>query len=139
MVYKDRKDLAIPVPPEGIEYRTLGTMERNVAIFADRMKGGKSWSKKGADNIAKIITLKIGKGFDDKIAALVSGKVSERLGERFIEEIKNTSRTVSTRVKQTVYPLHRGEMPFSACPVTNGRKAIRHMFDMKSFVDMTYR
>ena len=139
MMYKDRKDLMIPAPPEGIEYRTLGTMERNVAIFADRMKGGKSWSKKGAENIAKIITLKIGKNFDAKIAELVSGRVSERLAERFSEEIKNTSKTVSTRVKETIYPLHRGEMPFSACSVTNGRKAIRHMLDMKSFVDMTYR
>ena len=139
MVYKDRKDLKIPVPPEGIEYRTLGTMERNVAIFADRMKGGKSWSNKGADNIAKIITLKIGKEFNSKIAALVSGKVSQRLGERFVEEIKNTSETVSRRVKESIYPLHRGEMPFSSCHVTNGRKAIRHMFDLKSFTEMTYR
>ena len=139
MVYKDRKDIKIPAPPEGTEYRTLGTIERNVAIFADRMKGGKSWSDKGAANIAKIITLKIGKDFNNKIAALVSGKVSQRLGERFVEEIKNTSKTVSTRVKESIYPLHRGEMPFSACSVTNGRKAIRHMFDLKPFTEMTYR
>ena len=114
-------------------------MERNVAIFANRMKGGKSWSCDGAENLAKIIALKIGKGFDDKIAALVSGKVSERLTERFEEEIKNTVKTVSARVKEAIYPLHRGEMPFSACSVTNGRKAIRKMFDIKAFTDMTYR
>ena len=53
----------MPKAPEGIEYRNLGTMERNVDIFAKRMKGAKSWSEKGADNLSKIIALKMGKGF----------------------------------------------------------------------------
>ncbi len=56
--YKDREGLTIPKPPEGLEYKGLGTMERNVYIFAKRMKGAKSWSKKGATNLAKVIALK---------------------------------------------------------------------------------
>jgi len=43
--YKDREGIEIPSPPKGLEYRTLGTIEKNVDIFAKRMKGGKSWSK----------------------------------------------------------------------------------------------
>jgi hypothetical protein len=139
VVYKDRKNITLPKPPEGIEYRTLGTMERNVNIFAKRMKGGKSWSEKGANNLSKIIALKIGKGFKDQIAALVSGRLSERLTERFEEVISNTKAAVRKKVRKSVYPLHRGEIPFSNCKVTNGRKAIRSMFDLKPFSEMVYR
>ena len=31
----------MPKVPAGMEYRNLGTMERNVDIFAKRMKGAK--------------------------------------------------------------------------------------------------
>ena len=123
----------MPEPPEGIEYRSLGAMEANIDIFSSRMKGGKSWSIKGADNLARIIALKAEKGFKDKIAVLVSNKVSERLRERFKEEIKNTTEKVSAKAKESIYPLHRGAMPFTDCYVTNGRKAIKKMFDLKPF------
>lgn len=139
MVYKDRAGLDLPEAPEGIEYRTLGTMERNVGIFAKRMKGAKSWSEKGASNLAKIMALKMGVGFNDRIAALVSGSVSERLSERFEEVIRNTRKTIGEKVSRSVYPLHHGEIPFSHCSVTNGRKAIRAMFDLKPFSEMEYR
>jgi hypothetical protein len=103
------------------------------------MKGAKSWSEKGANNLSKIIALKIGKGFKDQIAALVSGRLSERLTERFEEVISNTKTVVRKKVRKSVYPLHRGEIPFSNCKVTNGRKAIRSMFDLKPFSEMVYR
>jgi hypothetical protein len=93
-VYKDRAGLDLPEAHEGIEYRTLGTMERNVEIFAKRMKGAKIWSVKGASNLSKIIALKMSKGFNDKIAALVSKKVYERLCGRFDEVIGNTRKTL---------------------------------------------
>jgi hypothetical protein len=139
MVYRDRAGLDLPEAPEGIEYRTLGTMERNVGIFAKRMKGAKSWSEKGASNLAKIIALKMGKGFNNRIEALLSGNVSERLSERFDEVIWNTRKTLGEKVSRSVYPLHHGEIPFSHCSVTNGRKAIRSMFDLKPFSEMEYR
>jgi len=137
--YKDREQIKMPNPPEGLEYRNLGTMERNVNIFGKRMKGGKSWSEKGASNLAKIIALKIGKNFNQKIAALVSGKLSERLTVRFEEVIINTKSTVQRAVRKSIYPLHRGDIPFSNCRVTNGRKAIRSMFDLKPFSELIYR
>jgi hypothetical protein len=139
MVYKDRTGLKVPEAPKGIEYRTLGTMERNIGIFAKRMKGAKSWSEKGASNLAKIIALKMGMGFNDRVAALLSGKVSERLSERFTEALENTKKTLGEKVNRSIYPLHRGEIPFSHCSVTNGRKAIREMFDLTPFSEMTYR
>lgn len=137
--YKEREGIEMPLPPEGIEYRTLGTMERNVNIFANRMKGGKSWSVQGASNLSKIIALKMGKDFNDKIAALVSGRMSERLTERFKEAIKQTNKFVNKAVIKAAYPMQRGEIPFTGSKVTNGRKAIRSMFDLKPFSEMAYK
>jgi len=139
VVYKDRKNIILPNAPEGMEYRTLGTIERNVNIFAKRMKGGKSWSEKGANNLAKIIALKMEKGFKDKISALISGQLSERLTERFVETISSTQAAVKKTVKKSLYPIHQGQIPFSNCKTTNGRKAIRSMFDLKVFSEMVYR
>jgi hypothetical protein len=139
VIYKNREGIELPNAPEGIEYRTLGTMERNVEIFAKRMKGAKSWSEKGANNLSKIIALKMGKGFKDKISALIAGKLSERVTERFNEEIINTRAIVKGATKKVVYPMHRGEIPFSNCKVTEARKAIRRMFDLKPFSEMVYR
>lgn len=137
--YKEREGVEMPSPPEGVEYRTLGTMERNVNIFAKRMKGGKSWSIKGATNLSKIIALKIGKGFNDKIAALVSGKLSERLIDRFEEAIRATEGFVRKATRKTIYPVQQGRIPFTGSKVTNRRKAIRSMFDLKPFSEMVYR
>jgi len=137
--YKDREDINLPEPPETIEYRNMGTMERQVEIFAARMKGAKSWSEKGATNLSKIIALKMCNGFKTKIAALISTKLPERFTERFEEVVTNTKEGLKKAVKKSVYPLHRGEMPFSNCQVTNGRKAIRSMFDLKPFSEIIYR
>lgn len=139
IVYKDRENISLPQAPEGTEYRNLGTMERNVDIFAKRMKGAKSWSEKGADNLSKIIALKMGKGFKDKIAALISGKVSERLTERFEETLSSSKAGLKKTIRKAVYPLNRGQIPFSNCKTTNGRKAIRSMFDLKAFTEIVYR
>lgn len=137
--YKDRSDIELPEPPEGIEYRTLGAMERQVNIFAIRMKGGKSWSEQGATNLSKIIALKMGKGFKDKIAALLCGKISEKFPERFEETIKNTNAALDKAVKKSLCPLHHGGLHFTNCKITNARKAIRSMFELKPFSGMIYR
>ena len=137
--YKDREGIEIPSPPKGLEYRTLGTIEKNVDIFAKRMKGGKSWSQAGATNLAKIIALKMGEGFKDKIAALISGQVSDRLTDRFEETISNTKKTVDKTIKKNIYPLHKGKIPFSNCKMTHGRRVIRNLFNMQDFGELTYR
>ena len=137
--YKDREGITLPVAPEGIEYRNLGTMERQVRIFAARMKGAKSWSEKGATNLAKIIALKMGESFKEKIAALVSGKLPDRFTERFVETITNSKSGLEKAVKKSIYPVHKGGLPYTNCSVTNGRKAIRNMFNLKTFSEIIYR
>lgn len=139
LAYQKRNDIELPPAPEGLEYRNLGTMERNVGIFSKRMKGAKSWSEKGATNLAKIIALKTGTDFKTKISALISGKLSERLTERFEEAIKNTEKFLIKKANKKLYPLHRGKVPFSDCKITNGRKAVLGMFDMRPFSEIIYR
>ncbi|MGI6706315.1 MAG: UPF0236 family transposase-like protein [Clostridia bacterium] len=137
--YKDRKEVEIPSPPEEIAYRTLGTMEKNVDLFARRMKGAKSWSEEGATNLAKIISLKTGENFKEKLGGLISGQVSEKLTERVEEAITNTRKTIDKTVKKNIYPLHRGKIPYSNCKMTNGRRVIRNLFNMQDFGEITYR
>jgi predicted flavoprotein YhiN len=88
-----------------------GAVERNVNIFAKRMKGGKSWSQQGASNISKIIALKIGKDFPETIAALVSGRLSERLTERFEETLKPIKNPVK-KASKSIYTVHQGKIAF---------------------------
>ena len=137
--YRDKKEIDIPTPPLGLEYRNLGTMEKNVDLFAKRMKGAKSWSEEGASNLARIMALKMSGNFKGEIAALVSGNLSETLTERFEETITNTKRTIDKSIKKNIYPLHRGVLPFTGCKMTNGRRAIRNIFNMQDFGDLTYR
>ena len=60
MSYKSIDGIKVPNPPEGIEYRNLGTMEPNIcstlAKWLKHMRA--SWSKNGANNIANILTEK---------------------------------------------------------------------------------
>jgi hypothetical protein len=47
--------IELPEAPEGIEYRSLGTMESQIfTIFSKRFKGRKAFSKKGATYLAKV-------------------------------------------------------------------------------------
>ncbi len=47
--------LELPDPPEGLEYRNMGTMENHVwSVIAKRMKHGhRSWSGRGGNHLAK--------------------------------------------------------------------------------------
>ena len=73
--------LELPEPPEGLEYRNMGTMENHVwSVIAKRMKHGhRSWSRRGGNHLAKILAKKC------------SGKlyeVTERLRRPIFEEEK---------------------------------------------------
>lgn len=57
--YQDQVE-SMPEAPEGIEYLNLGTMENHIwSIIARRMKHNHtSWSKRGGNNLAKILAKK---------------------------------------------------------------------------------
>lgn len=139
MSYKTRDDVKLPDPPDGLEYRNLGTMESNINRFASRMKGRKSWSKAGATNLAKIIALKLSGNFKEKIGGLISAKLSEKLQERFVEEVINTRDFLKKPKKSKIYPIQRGSIPFIDSSTTNGRKAIQSLFSYRNFTELIYR
>ena len=125
--YQQREHINIPEPPEGIYYRTLGTMEHNICdILYLRMKRRKmSWSIAGGNNLAKILALKASGKLSDTINSLLSDQLSERL-ESEVKEVKKPKTKVA-KAKTNTYPIPRGGMPFSTCSVTNGRKAIQDL------------
>ena len=139
MGYKAREDIKLPEPPEGLEYRNLGTMESNVNRFASRMKGRKSWSEKGATNLAKIIALKLSGCFKDKIGGLISANLSEKLQEQFEEQIINVRDFIKEPKKNKIYPIQRGSIPFEGSSKTSGREAIQRLFNYRTFTELIYR
>ena len=76
-----RRDIEIPEAPEGKTYRQLGTMESNVfSLIGCRMKRGRmSWSIKGGENLAKLLTLKSTDRLDSKIEFLASAVESQKI------------------------------------------------------------
>ena len=137
--YQER-GMDIPKPPAGIEYRSLGTMEHHICdIIAQRMKHRKaSWSIEGAGNLGKLLAAKAGKRLNEVIE-----KYSKIIlpGEKTYEiiEILNSSKAPKKDGKGKEGNIHRGQIPFTNCSVTNGRKAIRSMFNMRNFSDLIYR
>lgn len=49
------QELELPDPPEGLEYRNMGTMENHVwSVMAKRMKHGhRSWSRRGGKDTGR--------------------------------------------------------------------------------------
>jgi len=137
--YQDR-GLSIPLPPEGMVYRNLGTMEHHICdIIAQRMKHRKaSWSIKGAGNLGKLLAAKASRRLHDVIERFSRIVLPEDKSIEIIE-ILSASKAPKKDGKGKDGNIHKGQIPFQNCAVTNGRKAIHDMFDMKAFSDLIYR
>ncbi len=137
--YRER-GLDIPKPPLGIEYRNLGTMEHHICdIIAQRMKHRKaSWSIEGANNLGKLLAAKASKRLNEVVERYSKIVLPE---EKTIEiiQILSSSKAPKRDGKGKDGNIHKGQRPFTNYPVTNGRKAIRSMFDMRNFTDLVYR
>lgn len=137
--YQER-GLDIPKPPLGIEYRNLGTMEHHICdIIAQRMKHRKaSWSIEGASNLGKLLAAKASKRLNEVVERYSKIALPE---EKTIEiiQILSASKAPKKDGKGKDGNIHKGQRPFTNYPVTNGRKAIRSMFNMRNFSDLIYR
>lgn len=122
-----QRELNLPEPPEGVIYRNLGTMEHHICdIIAQRMKNRKaSWSKSGAENLSKILTLKAGKRLIETITSIATIILPETYTKE-IQEILSAAKAPKKDGKGYRYPT-RGAMPFAGVFITNGRKAIQNM------------
>ena len=137
--YQER-GLDIPNPPIGLEYRNLGTMEHHICdIIAQRMKHRKaSWSIEGASNLGKLLAAKASRRLNEVVEKYSKIVLPEKKTTEIIQ-ILSASKAPKKDGKCKDGNIHKGQIPFTNYPVTNGRKAIRSMFNMRSFSDLIYR
>lgn len=78
-----RRGMTLPPPPEGKEYRRMGTMESNVfSIIGNRMKGRRAcWSISGGNNLARLLCLKLTGRLSDTLQNLTACVLPERYAE----------------------------------------------------------
>lgn len=136
--YQER-GLKLPTPPEGVEYRNLGTMEHHVCDgAAKRMKHQKaSWSKSGAENMGRLLCKKVCGNLHDTITSLSRTVLPERYIET-IEEVLSAAKAPKKDGRGYCYPI-RGREPYTEAFMTNGRKAILSMLGDRSYSDLIYR
>ena len=140
--YHLRDDIKIPEAPEGIIYRHLGTAEHNICdVLAQRMKGRKmSWSIKGANNLAKILAEKFSGNLYETIDRLLYGVIPDEKFEEIIEAVKNVAdKGLGHTRKLKMYKIHKASRPFEGCALTEGRKAIKKIFDDRCATELIYR
>ncbi|MGI6606727.1 MAG: ISLre2 family transposase [Peptococcia bacterium] len=136
--YQER-GLKLPAPPEGIEYRNLGTMEHQVCDgAAKRMKHQKaSWSKHGAANLGQILCQKACGKLRGTVLSLSKTVLPERYTET-IEEVLSAAKAPLRDGKGYQYPV-TGNPLFTGTFVTNGRKAILNMLNDRTCSELIYR
>lgn len=136
--YQER-GLKIPEPPEGLQYRNLGTMEHHVCDgAAKRMKHQKaSWSKAGAGNMGRLLCRKVCGSLYETVTSLSRMALPERYTER-IEEVLSAAKAPKKDGSGYLYPM-RGRSPFAEAFMTNGRKAILGMLKDRNFSELIYR
>ncbi len=102
--YEDRKEIVLPAPPDGVEYKGLGTMESSIRnVIASRMKdNGTAWSIQGANNMSKILCLKHSGDLRAKLKDILrNSKVVDFINiNKVIKEQLNESKiTINNEVK----------------------------------------
>lgn len=140
--YDLRKDIKLPEPPAGLEYKHLGTMEHNICdVLAQRMKGRKmSWSISGAESMAKIESEKFSNRLYKSLDELFSNIITKEKFDKVQEIVILSAAEVNKNIpKSKIYAVHKGIMPFTGSAVTNGRNAIRRIFENKCLSELIYR
>ena len=140
--YKLRDNIELPEPPEGLEYRQLGTMEHNICdVLAQRMKGRKmSWSIKGADNLAKILSEKFSNRLYETVDKIYRNIIPGDVIDSIVREVPLSSADVNKKPKQSkIYKVKSAPIPYSNSSVTIGRKIIRDLCGLRAIENMSYR
>jgi len=134
--YKARElEEKLPEAPEGIEYRGMGACEHNVFLAAGkRMKRrGSSWSKSGANNLGKILALKV----SDKLRMTLEELTKVTMPEAAEKEISTVlSSSKAPKYDGKGYEGRVSSRPFANCARTNGRDAIDGMFDLRPLSEL---
>lgn len=139
--YKLRDNIEMPTPPEGIEYKNLGTMEHNICdVLAQRMKGRKmSWSVNGADNLSKILSEKFSDRLFDTVDKIYRNIIPKEVVASINVSLPLTVFQANKSLKKNkTYKCSNAQLPYSGAATTLGRKIIRDLCGLKSFSDISY-
>jgi hypothetical protein len=122
--------------PEGIEYRTMGTMEGSQHnVICDRMKNrGMSWSIPGAENMSKLLALRHSGMLFDTLEQIYEQEreVSEWTIEELLEieakkqyEKEKEARKVLPEGEYKGAGCHFSCLPYEGAKMTESRKVMR--------------
>jgi len=129
------RGIELPKPPDGITYRNMGVMEsNNNCLITQRMKHRKgSWTKSGANNMAKILCLRNTIGFDS-----ILGNLPEPEESDYWVEPLSASKSPEYDGKGYGADWLYAQMPFEQTFKTHGREAIRNMLRMKPLTEVPF-
>ena len=97
-----------------------------------------SWSKEGGGNLAKILAAKASKKLHMIIEQYSKILLSQEKSREIIE-ILSASKAPKNDGKGKDGNIHKGQIPFTNCSNTNGRKAIRNIFSLNGYSDLVYK
>lgn len=102
-----KRGLNIPEHPEGLVYRSMGTMENHVwSIIAKRMKHNHtSWSIKGGNNLAKILAKKCSGRLNEVASKLKTPMFEAKVAENIVKEVLSAGRIQKKVGKGYEYPI----------------------------------
>ena len=142
--YKLREDIKLPTPPDGVEYRQLGTMEHNICdILAQRMKGRKmSWSINGADNLSKILAEKFSNRLFDTVDKIYKNIIPSEVVNTIALDVPLilSSSAVTGKVKKSsTYKIQTAPIPYSNAALSMGRKIIRDLCELRDIGNLSFK
>jgi hypothetical protein len=99
------RGIDMPTPPDGIEYRQLGTMEHNICdVLAMRMKEIKmSWSINGAVNLGKILSEKFSNRLFSTIDKIYKNIIPNDVIDTIVNMMPLTASDVNKKRKESKY------------------------------------
>lgn len=142
VLYKMRDDMVLPTPPEGIVYNQLGTMEHHICdVLAQRMKGRKmSWSIKGADNLAKILSEKFSNRLFETLDKIYKNIIPNEVVDNVIKSIPLSAAKSEIKTDNNkIYKIHSAQIPYSGASTTLARKIIRNLCSDRELGDLNYK
>ena len=122
----------------GLKYRNMGCQEsNNYSILTRRMKHKRmSWSKKGSENIAKVIAIRASESTKDMICKYSFRQLPEEFrnyAEKYIQEIENNIKSLKKKgekVRET-YNFKTGTLL--------GNSKLKEIVDIKPISELIYR
>jgi hypothetical protein len=120
------RGLVLPDPEDDVIYGNMGTMEGTVcSVIALRMKKRRaSFTRDGANNLARLLCAKRSGRLDDTISSLSAMSLPMPF-EQMVTDVLSAAQAPKVDGKGFHYPVN-GAMPFYGAYTTSGRRAVQY-------------